>query len=80
MTEQEYQELQDNEHALDLAVDIIQTRLDNGEEVIGDGVVYTIDDTLCSPYRYSKDPVNTLAQAIAPEILKYWAQIKESGE
>ena len=80
MTENEYQDQLDEEHALDLAVDIIQTRLDNGEEIVGDGVIYTADDSLCDPYRYCQDPINTLAQAIAPEILKHWSQTKESGE
>jgi len=72
----EYQDKLDDEHAKDLAVDIIVKWLEDGLTVHGGSVEYTVDDFYDSDFM----DIGLYAESIADNVLEYWAQCKESGE
>ena len=72
----EYQVKKDDDHARDLAVNIIVGRLEDGETVQGGSVKYTVDDFYDSDFM----DIGLFAESIADNVLEYWAQCKESGE
>jgi len=76
MTENDYQDMLDQEHAMDLAVEIIVERLEAGDVVQSEDSSYTYHDFMASDF----DDIGEFAEDIAQEVLQYWTQIKESGE
>jgi len=72
----EYQVEKDDDHAKDLAVNIIVKQLEDGETVQGGSVKYTLYDFYDSDFM----DIGLFAESIADNVLIYWAQIKESGE
>ena len=76
VNEPSYQDKLDDEHAKDLAVDIIVKRLEDGETVQGYGVKYTIGTFYSSEHK----DIGLFAESIADNVLMHWAQCKESGE
>jgi len=71
-----YQDKLDDDHAKDLAVEIIVKQLEGGETVRGGSVKYTLDDFYDSDFM----DIGLYAESIADRVLKYWAQCKQSGE
>jgi len=76
MNERDFRNMQDQEHAMDLAVEIIVERLEAGEVVQSEDSSFTYHDFMASDF----DDIGEFAEDIAQEVLQYWAQIKESGE
>jgi len=72
----EYQVNKDDDHAKDLAVNIIVKWLEDGLTVHGGSVEYTVDDFYDSDFM----DIGLFAESIADNVLEYWAQYKESGE
>jgi len=76
MNERDFRNMQDDEHAMDLAVELIVVRLEAGEVVQSEDSSYTYHDFMASDF----EDVGEYAEDIAQEVLQYWAQCKESGE
>jgi len=76
MNERDFRNMQDDEHAMDLAVDIIVERLEEGDVVQSSDANYTYADFLSSGFY----DIDEYAEDIAQKVLQYWAMCKESGE
>jgi len=76
MNERDFRNMQDDKHAMDLAVEIIVKSLEAGDVVLGGFSSYIYHDFMVSDF----DDIGEYAEDIAQEVLQYWAQCKESGE